>query len=303
MIWTISPFRRFHKTVCRRPIRRPSRPSVERLETRLAPSVDVLTWRGNVPGNNSGANLFETQLTPANVNPNTFGLQFTYPVDGQVYAEPLVKTGVAIAGKGTHNVVFVATQNDSVYAFDADTFGGANTNALWHTSFLTSGLPGATSITPVPSGVTGSGDIQPIIGITATPTIDPATNTLYVVSKTAETVAGVTHYVQRLHALDIGSGAEKLGGPVLIGQHDHWRSGRRLHGHNQHRSPRHRRQQRRQYRPLQCPARERPRRPVPLRRRPLSDLHVARRHPALPRLAGGLQPDDAPAGVDLQHHA
>jgi hypothetical protein len=187
------------------------------LESRLAPSVDVLTWRGNIPGNNSGANLNETQLTTADVNPNTFGLQFAYPVDGQIYAEPLVKTNVAVAGKGTHDVVFVATQNDSVYAFDADNFGGANTSPLWHTSFLTSGLPGATSITPVPSGVTGSEDITPKIGITGTPTIDPSTGTLYVVSKTAETVGGVVHYVQRLHALDITSGAEKFGGPALIG--------------------------------------------------------------------------------------
>jgi hypothetical protein len=207
----------------RRP-RLSTRPTIEALETRLAPSVDVINWRGNVPGNNSGANLLETQLTPASVNPNTFGLQFTYPVDGQVYAEPLVKMGVPIAGKGTHDVVFVATENDSVYAFDADSFGGANTNALWHTSFLTSGLPGATSITPVPNGVTQSGDIQPIIGITATPYIAPGlggTGTLYEVSKTAEVVGGVTHYVQRLHALDITTGSDLVfqgGTPgVLIG--------------------------------------------------------------------------------------
>jgi hypothetical protein len=194
------------------------RPCLEELESRLAPSttpVDVLDWRGNTPGNNSGANLNETQLTPQNVNPSTFGLQFTDPVDGQIYGQPLIKTGVNINGV-THNVVFVATEHDSVYAFDADTPGPA----LWHVSFLTSGLPGATSITTVPSSVTGSDDITPEIGITDTPVIDPTlgpNGTLFVVSKTAETVNGVIHYVQRLHALDITSGAEEFGGPVLLG--------------------------------------------------------------------------------------
>jgi hypothetical protein len=196
-----------------RPLR--FRPSLEQFEPRLTPS-DVLSWRGNLPGNNSGANLQETQLTPLNVNPGTFGLQVTYPVDGQIYGQPLVKTGVSIGGV-LHDVVFVVTEHDSVYAFDAANFGGANTSPLWHDSFLTSGLPGATAITTVPSSVTGSADITPEIGITATPTIDRNTGTLYIVSKTQETVGGVNHYVQRLHALDITSGAEKFGGPVVLG--------------------------------------------------------------------------------------
>jgi hypothetical protein len=111
--------------------------------------VDVLTDRNNLPGNDSGANLNETQLTPANVNSNTFGQLFSYPVDGQIYGEPLIKTNVAIPGKGTHDVVFVATQNDSVYAVDANSNAGANAAPLWHDGFTN---PSA-AVTPVPSGV------------------------------------------------------------------------------------------------------------------------------------------------------
>lgn len=122
----------------------------------------------------TGQNLAETVLTPSNVNASQFGLQFTDPIDGAAYAQPLYVPSVSIPGQGTHNVVYVATENDSVYAFDADAAGAP----LWHTSFIDP----ANGITPVPSSDLGCGDLTPIIGITATPVIDPGSGTLYVLS-------------------------------------------------------------------------------------------------------------------------
>jgi hypothetical protein len=183
-------------------------PFLESLETRLAPAnVDVLSAHND--GFLSGANLQEETLTPANVNAAGFGKLFSQPVDGYVYAQPLYKANLSIAG-GTHNVAFVATEHDSVYAFDADsaTAGPYGNGLYWKTSFLNPAL-GVTTVPYWDVGVVGGHtNIVPEIGITGTPVVDGTTNTLYVVAKTKEFRSDGDHYVQKLHALDLTTGLE-----------------------------------------------------------------------------------------------
>jgi len=174
-----------------------------------AASVAVLTHHNDT--GRTGANLEETVLTTTNVNTNQFGLLYTLPVDDQIYAQPLVMTNVSIPGKGAHNLVIVATVNDSVYAFDAD--APTPNPAYWHVSLLV-----ANSVAPRNSDMTGAcggfyHDFSGRMGIVGTPVIGPTTGTLYVVARTKE---GTSTFVQRLHALDISSGAERSNSPVVI---------------------------------------------------------------------------------------
>ena len=172
-----------------------------------AAQVSVTTYHND--NGRTGQNLQEVTLTTTNVNANTFGKLFSQSVDGYSYSQPLYMPNVAIPNNGTHNVVYVATMNDSVYAFDADSNTGTNAQPLWKVNFTNPSL-GITTIST--SALHCPDAITTHVGIMSTPVIDPTTNTLYVLVRTVETGT----YFQRLHALDITTGAEKFGGPVAI---------------------------------------------------------------------------------------
>jgi hypothetical protein len=177
-----------------------------------SPLVSVLTYRND---NTRGAlNTNETTLTLSNVNTNTFGKLFSYGLDGYMPSQPLVMPNVNIPGQGVHNVVFAATEHDSVYAFDAD--GTAGAAPLWQTSFINpaGGIYTLNNVSDLVNAAAGF--VGPELGISGTPVIDPVSGTLYVVSMTKEVVNSVTNFYNRLHALDVRTGAEKFGGPVLI---------------------------------------------------------------------------------------
>ena len=151
----------------------------------------------------TGQNLTEPVLNTSNVNVNTFGKLFSRAVDGQIYAQPLYVPGLSVAGR-IRNVVYVATQNDTVYAFDAD--DPTASLPLWHVNFGT----------PVPSTdvAPNCADITPQVGVTSTPVIDTSSSTIYVVAKTKNIVDSSYHF--SIHALDLITGGEKFGGPTEI---------------------------------------------------------------------------------------
>ena len=163
--------------------------------------TDVVTYHNDV--SRTGQNLSEALLTSSTVSVSTFGKTRFFAADGKVDAQPLYLSGVAIPGQGTHNVLYVATEHDSVYAFDADTAA-----LLWRVSML--GLGETTS------DGRGCSQVVPEIGITSTPVIDRSqgpNGAIYVVAMSKN---GSGIYSQRLHALDITSGAELFGGPKNV---------------------------------------------------------------------------------------
>ena len=145
----------------------------------------------------SGVDLQETTLTTANVNPSRFGLLFSRTVDGQIYAQPLYVGGLTMPDKKVHDVVYVATEHNTLYAFDAD--AASATAPLW-------------SLNVGPSGSNSCDNLAPEVGITSTPVIDQAAGTIYFVSKGQE--AG--GWVQRIHAVNIVTGIERPGSPTVI---------------------------------------------------------------------------------------
>lgn len=169
----------------------------------------VATYHNNLA--RDGTNTQEYALTTSSVKTGTFGKLFSCPVDGAAYTQPLWVPSLNIGGH-VRNAIFVATQHDSVYAFDADV---SPCSQLWHVNLLDAAHGGTSGETPVPTGDVGNGfqDILPEIGVTGTPVIDLASGTLYVVSK-SEGPAGSFH--QRLHAMDLITGNEKFAGPINI---------------------------------------------------------------------------------------
>ena len=164
----------------------------------------------------SALNPYETILNTSNVNVNGFGKLFSVTVDDQVHAQPLYVPNVTIPGNGVHNVLIVATENDSVYAFDADFNTGTNAAPLWKANLLDTAHGAGAGEIPFPQNVIPAcGDILPQIGVTSTPVIDTSTSppTIFV---EAVSQSGGTTYIHRLHALDLTTGNEKSQGPVVI---------------------------------------------------------------------------------------
>jgi immunoglobulin I-set domain protein len=167
-----------------------------------AGSTDVVTHHYDI--SRSGVNLTETVLTPSNVNATTFGKVGEFAVDGQIDGQALFLSQLAIPGQGNKDVLYVATENDTVYALDAQSISGSSAIILWKTSVLPAGESPATSLT--------CGNISPN-GITATPVIDRTRNAIYVEAMFQNSAGNIIH---RLHALDLTNGNELFGGPKTI---------------------------------------------------------------------------------------
>ena len=184
----------------------PSLTAIAALALSLAANAQMTT--SQYDNARTGAYLSETTLTPRNVNPQQFGKLFTLKVDGDVYAQPLILSDVQIPGKGRHDVVFIATEHNTVYAFDAY---GSPTTPLWQVNLL---RPGESVVTPWD---TSCDVIQPENGITSTPVIDPTSGTIYVLARSKnEHLLSSNEYHQYLYALDITTGHDKPGSPVEI---------------------------------------------------------------------------------------
>jgi uncharacterized repeat protein (TIGR03806 family) len=176
--------------------------------------IPVLTY--HYDNMRQGQNTNETLLTTSNVNTINFGKLFTYPVDGYVYAQPLIMTNVNIPGRGVRDVVFVATMHDSIYAFDANSNSDTNGGLLWHTNLGISS-PSPSTEYGARYHTVGNLDVVPEEGTASTPVIDPASGTIYFDTFTREVVAGVsTNYFHRIHALNIANGIEQPYSPVVV---------------------------------------------------------------------------------------
>lgn len=165
----------------------------------------------------SGDNLTETTLTITNVNTTTFGLLYSRPADDEIYAQPLIMTNVTIPGVGPRNLLIIATVNDTVYAYDAD--DPTVVAPYWTNTFVQPpnivppSNPDETAIGACPGELP---NFDNNFGIVGTPVIDPVSGTIYVVARTKEISAGVTNFVQRLHALDPTTGLDRTNSAVVI---------------------------------------------------------------------------------------
>jgi hypothetical protein len=168
-----------------------------------ATSIDVITY--HYDNLRTGQNVNEMTLTPGNVNQATFGKLGEFAVDGLVDGQPLLLSNLTIPGVGNKNVLYAVTENDSVFAFDADSITSTGGTTLWQASALGSG--------ETPSDNRGCGQVTPQIGITSTPVIDRSRNAIYVVAMSKDSNG---NYYQRLHALNLTTGQELFGGPTTI---------------------------------------------------------------------------------------